>query len=148
MLNIIQFKFTTVLQCAPGISKWSLYFRFSSPNFVFIYFSHARYKASPVWLPSSSSHLARTTNYEDPFRCYLPPQIPVLKNSQSVFVSYRERQRFVPYERTQKIMVFNIYFGLLSLLITGGRHNLNWHRGKRFPNLIFIFFINGFSWNV
>ena len=80
-------QFNIVLQCAPGISKWYLYFRFSGLHFVRIYLSHARYWASPVWLPSSSSYLARTTNYEDPFRCYLPPQIPVLENPQSVFVS-------------------------------------------------------------
>jgi len=133
MLNIIQF--TIVLQCAPGIAK----FRFSGLNFVCIYLSHARYMASPVWLPSSSSHLARTTNYEDPFRCYLPPQIPVLKNPQSVFVSYCEMQRFV-HERTQKMMVFNVYFGLLRLLITGGRQSelTQWQTFPEFNLYIFL----------
>lgn len=48
----------------------------------------------------------------------------------------------------KKLWFFSIYFGLLSLLITRGRRNLNWHSDRHFQNLIFTFFVNGFSWNV
>jgi hypothetical protein len=136
-------QFNIVLQCAPGISKWSLYFRFSGLNLYAFIFTTQDTGLRPsddrvhchIWQELQTMKILSVVIF---LLSSLFSKIPSLCSSLSASGNVLYHMK-----RHKKIMFFNIYCGLLSFLITGCRRNLSWRSGKHIPILIFIFFMNG-----